>query len=504
VEPVEEIKERRSAMAKPEYDVIVVGAGFGGSSCAGLLAKRGLKVLLLDKNSRAGGKAVTLSKKGFTHTPWVIISAPVVGSLLEVVLKELGVESKVKLVAPSNPESIYRTPAGKYVAMPQMPPGGMDPDVLFNWLGLKKEEKEEALKLFTELIGMSPQDIDTLHDISLQQWLSRYNAPRPLYSFFVSLMCDGMFVIPVDALAASEAVRTIQDMILRSGGLFCQGGIGRVAEAYAEAVESNGSKVIMRSRVKKITVEKGRVTGVVTEKGSFKAPIVISNAGIQPTVLKLVGEEHFDQGYVNYVKELVPSMGFMGARYFLSKKVTDAAYGVIFSNETPWSLERFIKAKSGDFPKEFVVYYECPTNYDPHAAPRGKHILMTGFWCSADPQMTAAQKKKWWDKGEEIIFKVFSNMPKYIEAKEGYSTREVSALARDQVLPGQGGECIGIGQIVGQCAKYKPSAKSPIQGLFYVGTDAGGYGVGVHQAVDSGINVANMVYRYHQMHKSLK
>lgn len=198
-------------MAKPEYDAIVVGAGFGGSSCAGLLAKRGLKVLLLDKNSRAGGKAVTLSKKGFTHTPWVIITAPVVGSLLEVVLKELGVESKVKLVSPGNPDSVYRTPSGKYVSMPQMPPGGMNPEVLFDWLGLKKAEREEALKLFTELIAMSPQDIDTLHDISLQQWLSRYNAPRPLYSFFVSLMCDGMFVVPVDALAASEAVRTIQE-----------------------------------------------------------------------------------------------------------------------------------------------------------------------------------------------------------------------------------------------------------------------------------------------------
>ena len=33
-------------MAQSRYDAIVVGAGFGGSSCAGLLAKRGLRVLL--------------------------------------------------------------------------------------------------------------------------------------------------------------------------------------------------------------------------------------------------------------------------------------------------------------------------------------------------------------------------------------------------------------------------------------------------------------------------
>ena len=29
-------------MAKANYDVIVIGAGFGGSPCAALLAKRGL------------------------------------------------------------------------------------------------------------------------------------------------------------------------------------------------------------------------------------------------------------------------------------------------------------------------------------------------------------------------------------------------------------------------------------------------------------------------------
>ena len=101
------------------------------------------------------------------------------------------------------------------------------------------------------------------------------------------------------------------------------------------------------------------------------------------------------------------------------------------------------------------------------------------------------------------MFKALPELPKYIEFKEGYSTREVSALTRDQVLPGQGGECIGLGQVIGQCGKYKPSPKAPVQGLFYVGCDAGGYGVGTHQAVDSGINVANMVYKYHLMHKSM-
>ena len=70
-------------MQETNFDVIVVGAGFGGSACAALLAKRGLRVLLLDKNTKAGGKAMSLSKRGFTYTAWVVITAPAEGNPFE-------------------------------------------------------------------------------------------------------------------------------------------------------------------------------------------------------------------------------------------------------------------------------------------------------------------------------------------------------------------------------------------------------------------------------------
>ena len=39
---------------------------------------------------------------------------------------------------------------------------------------------------------------------------------------------------------------------------------------------------------------------------------------------------------------------------------------------------------------------------------------------------------------------------------------------------------------------------SPIAGLFYVGCDAGGFGLGTHQALDSAVNVSRLVLAYHQ------
>jgi prolycopene isomerase len=483
------------------YDVIVIGAGFGGSACAALLAKRGMKVLLLEKNAKAGGKAMAFSKGDFTYTAWVVIAAPTVDNRFEAVLKELGMQDKVELVAPGIQGSMFRQSSGKFALGPQdLTP---DPNKIFDWLEVPEAERADALNLLAELTLMTPQDIAKLDDISFGEWLSQRKINRGLYSFLISLVSDGCFVLPVDAVAASEGITVVQQMFLRGGGVFCKGGIGRVAETYAEAVETFGGKTMMRSRVTKISVEDGGVTGVVVGKKTFKAPIVVSNVGIQPTVLKLVGEEHFDKGYVNYVKDLVPSLAFIGARYFLNKEVIkNVPFGAIFTRESAWSIDKWLKARAGQLPEDMTVWYEVPSNYDPGAAPKGKQIVLTGFLGPQDPKLTEKDLKPWLDKGDQVMFKAFPDLEAAIESKEYVTGREVSLLTRDSVLPGVGGECIGLGQVVGQGGAKKPSIKAPIQGLFYVGCDAGGIGVGTQQATDSGMKAADAVLRYHRMRQA--
>ena len=48
-----------------KYDVIVIGAGFGGLSCAAKLAKHGKKVLLLEKNPHWGGTSHIFHRTGY-------------------------------------------------------------------------------------------------------------------------------------------------------------------------------------------------------------------------------------------------------------------------------------------------------------------------------------------------------------------------------------------------------------------------------------------------------
>jgi phytoene dehydrogenase-like protein len=202
------------------------------------------------------------------------------------------------------------------------------------------------------------------------------------------------------------------------------------------------------------------------------------------------------------VKHLVPSWALLGYRYFLRKPVTDAPYGVVFSDDSPWSLERLNQAYVGQASREGVVYFEVPSNYDPMAAPPGKQLMITGSFCPPSPQMTQEEIAAWAKAGEEIIFKAFPELESAIEDKELYTPKDVSNLTRESVLPGHGGETIGLGQIVGQCGPNKPSIEAPIHGLFFVGCDAGGTGVGTQQAIESGMNVAEAVLRHHQATKA--
>jgi phytoene dehydrogenase-like protein len=46
----------------PDFDVIIIGAGVAGLTCGCLLAKRNLKVLIVEKNQKAGGCCTSFQK----------------------------------------------------------------------------------------------------------------------------------------------------------------------------------------------------------------------------------------------------------------------------------------------------------------------------------------------------------------------------------------------------------------------------------------------------------
>jgi len=205
--------------------------------------------------------------------------------------------------------------------------------------------------------------------------------------------------------------------------------------------------------------------------------------------LKLAGEEHFDPTYAERVRRLRPAWGLTSQVYFLAEPVLDFDIAIAYSDAAWWDLAKYQQVENGYEPQEVVLYAQVMSNYDPSLAPAGKQLLSAGTICPSDRDSKAVAMLI--RKAEETLFELWPEIAPVIESKRYAGPAEVTRLTRDRVLQGQGGECMGLGQTVGQCGTHKPGAQTPIEGLILVGIDAGGgEGMGVHQSVHSAIKVA--------------
>jgi phytoene dehydrogenase-like protein len=99
------------------YDVVVIGAGVGGLTCTNLLARRGLKVLLVEQHYMAGGYCSAFRRRGYVFDAaahfYPLLGNPetITGRLL----RELGVETGwVKM----DPVDQFHLPDGSSFAVP--------------------------------------------------------------------------------------------------------------------------------------------------------------------------------------------------------------------------------------------------------------------------------------------------------------------------------------------------------------------------------------------------
>lgn len=492
-------------MTRQSYDVIVIGSGPGGLSCATLLQKRGIDTLLVEKNGFLGGKMVSVKKDGYAYDLFPHGQVPMRQPAFESIFEELGVGDEFQpALQPDDTRDVikicYRRRDWKNYKLAAQSQAMADASPFFRLWEIDAEAQQKTVAIMAEIATMPDDQVDALDNVSMHEFLARHDTPDALYSY-MAFHANASLAEPIDLVAASEQIRILKQIMLQGGGGQYKGGFGMLTDVMAREFEKNGGTLLRSTRVEKILVEDGAVTGVRTTHGAFSAPIVVSSAGIHPTVLKLVDAQHFDRSYLNYIKGLAPGWGFTSIRYFLNKPVMDVPMYVAYSDDSWWNMERFRRVKEGRIPDEVILFMCNHSFYDQEAAPPGKQVLVSGTICSPNPE--AEEIAGLWKRMDEQMVKFFPEIWDATERKEYAGPRDISKMTRDSVLPGQGGECVGLGQIVGQCGKMKPNPAAPIRGLYYAGADAGGAGMGTHQAACSGTEVARLVGHFrNKLHKA--
>ena len=480
-----------SAATGGEYDVIIIGGGPGGLACGATLAHHGVGVLLVERNDGTGGKAVTVERDGFRYELGPKLQVPMENPGFKQLFERLGISDKLDQVLLDTASVSYKPRgADTYTTVVTPQSSGMDPTPFFDLWGLDESGREKALAVMAEMVMLTPEQLDGLDDTSMQDWLAERDVPWALYSY-LAMHANASLAEPIDLVAASEQAKIMQQIAVQGGGGYYKGGFGRVLNDIADSIRADGGEILLSTDVERIDVVDGRAVGITTDKGTFRAPVVISDAGIQPTVLKLAGREHFPDDYVSWVEEAVPGWGWATIRYRLNERVLEQGCYIIYSDDTWWNLERYEAYRRGEIPDEVVVFISVPSAFDTTMAPEGKQVIIVGSPAPADPEDPHIEAL--YERIESTLKTVFPKIFEVVDKRSYDGPAEVAEHSRDSVLTGQGGECVGLGQIVGQVGTKKPSPQTPLDGLFLCGCDSGAAGMGTHQATMSGMAVADLV-----------
>ena len=176
------------------------------------------------------------------------------------------------------------------------------------------------------------------------------------------------------------AAAILYDLYVR-GNYYPKGGLQAFSNCIAEGFKKAGGTLLLRSVVSKILIKDKRAVGVELEKGTqIKAKHVVSNADARQTFLKLVGEEHLDKKFINYVKELKQSISgilvFLGVDMDLRNYPSHISYG---ENPAFLSILDRIRLEPYDGDIADVIAgpaIRIPSHLDPSHAPPGKSSVI--------------------------------------------------------------------------------------------------------------------------------
>ncbi|NVM27846.1 MAG: NAD(P)/FAD-dependent oxidoreductase [Candidatus Helarchaeota archaeon] len=447
----------------------IVGSGVGGSGVGALLANAGFDVELFEKNSLPGGRFCTYEKEGFN----VDVGCHIIGNCekgtLGEILDRIGMPIQWAHVRKPGPIIHFN---GEYIHFPRDLPK----------LNLPKQEVKGLLNMFSEVIQTPEDKIEEYDDIDVHSFVSKYSTDPRVRSLF-ALSLGVMFVAPDFLASMGEwifAQRELQEK--RSLGLPI-GGCISVPKTYCKGIEKNGGKIHYNTRVKRIVVEDNKATGIELEDGTFVASdIVISNAGIKPTVNDLVGKKFFTPEYLKLVDSYQYSFATLMVKVALKRKITDQKFICYVSGE---NLEEFAMDvfEKGIPEKHVMAMVPIISNLDPSTAPEGKQLLIAGAGAPTGPEQGDCNYEKWAEAILNSLRDIWPNIDDDILWVDVTTPADINKYA------GKDGVVVGISQIVGQVGKNRPKQELPIENLCCCGADTGGRHIGVEIAGESALRL---------------
>lgn len=439
-----------------ECDVVIIGAGHNGLTCAGYLARAGLSVTVVERRGIVGGTAVTEEfHPGFRNSTCsytVSLLSPKVIEELE--LKKYGLEikrrtGKMLMLGLDNNEHIIMQ--GSDLAMTQAylaryskkdaenypkfealieraadvmrdvayeTPANLGGGISDLWRAgkiansirkLPKHEQRDLFKLFTMSLG----------DF-LDSWFEHHIIKGAMgYVCVVGNM--------VDPYASGSAYVLLHHYFGEVDGVKgawgqAMGGMGAITQAMAKSAQAHGANIEVNAPVDEVLIENGTAYGVRLKDGRvIKAKRVAANVGPKLLFQHLVDEKHLDQDFVEQIRQWRCRSGSFRMNVALNElpqfaclKDSDVTSEQLKSIQLSPSLnylsDAYIDAKKQGWANGPIIEMMISTLLDPSLAPEGKHV-MSLFCQHFNPELPNGQT--WDDIKEKVADHIIDSVNQY-------------------------------------------------------------------------------------------
>ncbi|HEX8634195.1 MAG TPA: NAD(P)/FAD-dependent oxidoreductase [Pyrinomonadaceae bacterium] len=473
------------------YDAVIVGAGIGGLVCANLLARDGLRVLLVEQHYMVGGYCSTFRRGGYTFDaathfyPLLGNAATITGRLM----RELGLTGGwVKM----NPVDHFHFPDGSSFSVPA--------DFDEYLLKLKAEFPAEARALddffavvrevylhgLLEYFRWRPTArLDPFRSMTVREALERYFTD-PKLKLLLAGDCGHWGAPPSRTSFVFDSMLRLSYFL---GNYYPRGGSQAFADELAQKFEERGGHILMNSTVRRILVRGKTARGVEIETGAkgarrlacVNAGVVVSNSDLLLTLERMVGAEHVEAGQLEAMRGLRLShpcfLTHIGLRGMPTETLREAE-GYHWSS---WNSDDVATAA-------FKIF--VPTLFDPSLAPPGGHIVIVQKLTDVDFDAVT----DWAAHKASVERYILSNLERVMP---GFSAKvevclSASAHTSHRYTLNRRGAMLGWQMSPDQLGAHRPAINGLVRNLYFVGhwTQPGG---GITPVIVSAMRVAETI-----------
>jgi phytoene desaturase len=369
---------------------IVIGAGLGGLAVAARLARQGLHVTVLEKNTVPGGRCGQLVRGGhrFDTGPTLLLMREVFAETYSALGQRLGDHLSLRRIDPTYRVrfddgldlALTADAEAMRAQMEDVEPGSYEQ--LQAYLAEARRHYELALERFVgrNFLSLadyfSPANVPLLFQLKAlvnhYRHISGYlRDPRLRAAFTFQDMYLGLS--PFDAPATYSLLAYTE---LGGGVWYPMGGLYRVVESLAGLAQSLGVEFAFGAEVAQIVVAGGQAAGVrLTDGTRLDADVIIANADLPYVYRCLLNEaSDGDRAAARRLEHLKYTSSAIMFFWGLDRVVPNLnTHNVFLCGDYQAGFERIFAEHT--LPERPSFYVHAPARTDPAAAPAGQDSL---------------------------------------------------------------------------------------------------------------------------------